>query len=179
METVKEKEKKSFEVLKKTFGYTNHMAAPRLVKIAISSGTGSGMKRDRKRNELVMDRLMKITGQKPSIRVAKKSVAGFKSREGDQIGLSLTLRGSRMYAFIDKLINIAIPRTKDFRGIDPKVVDSMGNLTFGIREHVIFPETPDEELKDVFGLAITLVTTAKSKDEALAFFKELGVPFKK
>lgn len=161
------------------FKYKNAISAPHLTKISISVGTGSGMKKDREKNTLVADRLAKITGQKPSLRAAKKSVAGFKSREGDPVGLMVTLRGARMYHFIDKLINIALPRTKDFRGIDPKSIDSIGNMTLGIKEHTIFPECSDEDLRDVFGLAITIGTTAKNKDEALAYFIHIGIPFKK
>ena len=179
METVKEKEKKSFNTLKEKYGYKNVMAAPRLVKVVVSSGTGSGIKRDKDRNKLVMDRLAKITGQKPATRSAKKSIASFKIRLGDEIGVMVTLRGSRMYGFLDKLINVAIPRTKDFRGIDRKAVDNIGNMTFSIKEHTIFPETGDEELKDVFGMAITIVTTAKNKTEATDFFQLIGIPFKK
>jgi len=178
MITVKQKEQKAFDVMKSTFGYKNKMAAPRLVKIAISSATGTGVKRDKNRNDFVMDRLAKITGQKGSLRGAKKSVASFKIRLGDPIGVVMTLRGARMYSFLDKLFNIALPRTKDFRGIDPKIVDSIGNMTLPIKEHTIFPETADEELKDVFGLAITIVTTAKSKPEAIKFGELIGVPFK-
>lgn len=163
----------------KTLSYKNKLAAPRLVKVVIATGTGSGMKKDRTRNDLVADRIAKITGQKPSTRAAKQSVASFKIRTGDQVGVAVTLRDARMMHFLDKLIHIALPRTKDFRGIDPKVVDSIGNMTIGIKEHTIFPETSDEDLKDVFGMAITIVTTAKTKDAAIAFFKHLGIPFKK
>lgn len=179
METVKQKEKKSFIHLKTKHGYRNVMASPHLVKVVVSSGTGSGIKRNKDFNTLVMDRLSKITGQKPATRGAKKSVASFKIRLGDPIGVLVTLRGSRMYGFLDKLFNVAIPRTKDFRGIDKKSVDNIGNLTISIKEHTIFPETGDEELKDVFGLAITLVSSAKTKEEATDFFELIGVPFKR
>jgi large subunit ribosomal protein L5 len=178
MNITKEKELNTAKALK-DFGYKNAVSAPHLTKISISVGTGSGMKKDREKNNLVADRLAKITGQKSSLRAAKKSVAGFKSREGDPVGLMVTLRGARMYHFMDKLINIALPRTKDFRGIDPKSVDAIGNMTIGIKEHTIFPETSDEDLRDVFGLAVTIGTTAKNKEEALAFFTHLGIPFKK
>lgn len=161
------------------FSYTNKMAAPRLLKVVVSVGTGSGMKKDREKNTFVADRLARITGQKPSLRIAKKSVASFKIREGDPIGLSVTLRGATMYNFVDKLVHIALPRTKDFRGIDTKVVDAIGNMSLGIKEHTIFPETSDEDLRDVFGLSITLVTSARSKAEATAFFEHIGIPFKK
>lgn len=178
METVKQKEQKSFASMKGAFGYKNVMAAPKLVKIVVSASTGSAVKRDKNRNDFVMDRLAKITGQKGSLRGAKKSIASFKIRQGDPVGVTMTLRGARMYSFLDKLFNISLPRTKDFRGIDRKIVDDIGNMTLPIKEHTIFPETADEELKDVFGLAITIVTTAKTKPEALAFGELIGVPFK-
>lgn len=179
METVKQKEKKAFKELKAKYGYKNVMAAPHLVKVVVASGTGSGLKRNKDHNKLVLERLAKITGQKPATKSAKKSIASFKIRLGDPVGVMVTLRGARMYGFLDKLINVAIPRTKDFRGIDRKIVDNIGNLTMSIKEHTIFPETGDEELKDVFGLAVTIVTTAKTKPEATEFFELIGVPFKK
>ncbi len=178
METTKQKQENTFKALSQ-FGYKAKLAAPRLVKIVISSGTGSGMKKDREKNNTIMDRLTRITGQRPTVRAAKKSVASFKVREGDPIGVSVTLRGARMQHFMDKLVNIAIPRTKDFRGIERKTVDTIGNMTIGIKEHSIFPETSDEDLRDVFGFAITLVSSARNKAEAMAFFEHLGIPFKK
>lgn len=177
--TTKEKAEKSFDTLKGKFGYTNKLSAPRLVKVVVSVSTGTMMKKDKNKNDFVIDRLSKITGQRGSTRGAKKSVASFKIRQGDPIGVSVTLRGARMYGFLDKLLNIALPRTKDFRGIDAKVLDNIGNVTIPLREHTVFPETVDEELKDVFGMAVTIVTTAKSKEESRAFFDLLGVPFKK
>ncbi len=177
IKTIKEKNDAAFKSLSETKGYKNPMQAPRLVKVVVSSGVGSF--KDKKKIDLVADRLAKITGQKPVKKGAKISIAAFKVREGDPVGFQVTLRGKRMYDFLDKLINIALPRTKDFRGISAKAIDGMGNYTLGIREHAIFPETTDEELKDIFGMAITVVTTAKSKEEARAFFDHLGFPFKK
>ncbi len=179
MKSIKQKTADAYKAMKADFGYKNPMQAPHIVKVVVSSGTGSGQKKDKNRNDLVLDRISKITGQKPSLRSSKKSVASFKLRQGETIGVAVTLRGARMYAFLDKLFNISIPRTKDFRGIDSKIIDGMGNMTLPIKEHVIFPETGDEELKDIFGLAVTIVTTAKTKPEALSFFTHLGVPFKK
>ena len=179
METVKQKEKKIYSVMKEKYGYKNLMASPHLVKVVVASGTGTGIKKDKDRNKFVMERLAKITGQKPATRGAKKSIASFKIRQGDPIGVMVTLRGARMYGFLDKLINVAIPRTKDFRGIERKIVDNIGNLTMSIKEHTIFPETGDEDIKDIFGLAVTIVTTAKTKPEATEFFERLGIPFKK
>ena len=177
MELTKAKQNSAHEALKQ-FGYKNKLASPRLVKIVVSSGTGSAMKKDRNKNEAIAERIARITGQKPSLRSAKQSVASFKIREGDPIGLTVTLRGARMMNFLEKLIHIALPRTKDFRGLDKKAVDNIGNMTIGIKEHTIFPETADEDLRDVFGLAVTIVSTAKTKTEATAFFEHLGIPFK-
>ncbi|KND50003.1 MAG: ribosomal protein L5 [Parcubacteria bacterium C7867-008] len=172
----KEKQKNAYDTLKGTFGYTNPMAAPRLLKIVVSSGVGKA--RDKNRNKVVADRLARITGQKPSERAARQSIASFKLREGEVVGYQVTLRGDRMRDFLDKLVNIALPRTRDFRGLNASAIDAMGNLTIGIRENSIFPETSEEDLKDVFGLAITLVTTAKGKEEAEAFYRHLGIPLK-
>jgi large subunit ribosomal protein L5 len=173
----KEKQQNAFKALGESRGYTNRFQAPRIIKVVVSSGTGKA--KDKNRNKLVDDRLARITGQKPSARPSKTSIAQFKMREGDIVGYQVTLRGARMFEFFDKLIHIALPRTRDFRGIAETAVDQMGNLTIGIKENSIFPETSDEDLKDVFGLAVTVVTTAKTKEEALEFFRYLGVPFKK
>ena len=169
METVKQKEKKSYDVLKPKYGYKNIMAAPHLLKVVVSVGTGSGVKRDKNRNDFIMDRLSKITGQKPATRGAKKSISSFKIRTGDQIGVMVTLRGARMYGFLDKLINVAIPRTKDFRGLERKIVDNIGNLTMSVKEHTIFPETGDEELKDVFGDGYNFSYNSKNKERSYRF----------
>ena len=177
MKTIKEKQKEAFIHLKEKLGYKNTMQAPRLVKAVVSTGVGSF--KDKKKIEIVQDRLAKITGQKPAIRGAKKSIATYKTRIGDTVGEQVTLRGPRMYAFLDKLLNIALPRTKDFRGISAKAIDEIGNITIGIKEHTIFPEASDEDLRDVFGLGITVVTTAKNAKEAKAYFDYLGFPFKK
>jgi large subunit ribosomal protein L5 len=175
----KERAAGSFAALKDKHNLTNKLAAPKFVKVVVSVASGGLMKKDRHKNDLIMDRLAKITGQKPSLRKAKQSNASFKIRQGDPIGVAVTLRGARMYDFLDKVLNIALPRTKDFRGIDAKTLDDIGNMTFGIKEHTIFPEIKDEELKDVFGMAVTLVTTAKNKTVAKDFFDLIEVPFKK
>jgi large subunit ribosomal protein L5 len=177
MKTIQDKQKEAFGALKEKFGYKNPMQAPRLVKVVISAGVGSF--KDKKKIDIVKDRLAKISGQKVAQKGAKKSIASFKVREGDPVGCVVTLRGGRMLGFLDKLVNVAIPRTKDFRGLSPKAVDEMGNFTIGIKEHTIFPETNDEELKDVFGMAVTINTTAHDKETARAFFEHLGFPFKK
>lgn len=170
----KDTEKKAFEAMKVDFGYKNKLQAPRLVKVVIS--TGVGKIKDKNKIEVIKDRLARLSGQKAAARGAKKSIATFKVRQGDIVGFQVTVRGSRMYDFLDKLIHISLPRTRDFRGISTKGIDSLGNMTIGIKEHTIFPETSDEDLKDVFGLAITVVTTAKGKKEAEAFFRHLSFP---
>ncbi|MDP2788970.1 MAG: 50S ribosomal protein L5 [bacterium] len=177
--TVKEKEKEIFEKMKVAYHYKNAMAAPRMKKVVVSVGTGTAIKKDKNKNEMISDRLAKITGQKGALRGAKQSISSFKIRQGDPIGVVVTLRSKRMYAFLEKLINVALPRTKDFRGVNRRAVDDIGNITIGIKEHTIFPETADEDIKDVFGLAITLVSSAKTKKEGMSFFEFLGVPFKK
>jgi large subunit ribosomal protein L5 len=177
--TIREKEVGAFEVMKDAFHYKNAMAVPKLVKVVLNVGTGTYMKKDKNKNEAIAGRLAKITGQKVSFRGAKQSVASFKVRQGDPIGAMVTLRGKRMYAFLEKFFNVALPRTKDFRGINRTGVDNIGNLSIGIKEHTIFPETADEDIRDVFGLSVTLVSTAKNKKEGTAFFEIIGVPFKK
>lgn len=177
--TVKEKESMAFDIMKDAFGYTNKMSAPHLVKVVLNVGTGTYMKKDKNKNTDIAARLAKITGQKPALKGAKKSIATFKIRQGDPVGVSVTLRGARMYGFLEKLFNVALPRTKDFRGVNKSGVDSIGNFTIGIKEHTIFPETADEDVRDLFGLAVTIVSTAKNKKEATTFFELLGVPFKK
>lgn len=177
--TVKEKEALVFEKMKSAFHYKNVMAAPKMKKVVLNVGTGTAIKKDKNKNDSIALRLAKIAGQKPSTRGAKQSVASFKTRKGDPIGIVVTLRGNRMFAFLEKLINVALPRTKDFRGISTFSVDNIGNMTIGIKEHTIFPETADEDIKDVFGMSITLVSSAKNKKEGAVFFELLGIPFKK
>lgn len=177
MISVKTKEKKAFESLKDTLGIVNRMETPKCLKVVVSTGTGSVT--DKNKIELIQDRLQKITGQHVVGRGAKKSIASFKLRQGQIIGYQVTLRGERMYDFLDRLINVALPRTRDFRGVSKKSVDPMGNLSIGIKEHTIFPETADEEIKDVFGLSVTLVTSAKTKKDAEAYLMYIGIPFKK
>jgi len=177
METFKEKVKASKALIRGELGISNDFAVPRLLKVVVSSGTGS-LKDDRKRT-LVFDRISRITGQHAAVRGAKKSIASFKVRQGDPVGVIVTLRGVKMYAFLDKLITIALPRMRDFRGLDPKCVNTSGDMTIGIKEHTIFPETADEDLKDVFGLAITIVSTAQTKHEALTLYRAIGLPFRR
>ncbi len=177
MESLREKTKKSFPELKDKLKLKNVMQAPRIEKVVINAGVGSFS--DKKKIDLAEDRLKKITGQRPVRKGAKQSVAAFKVREGDPVGISVTLRGEKMWSFLDKLLNIALPRTKDFRGIPRNSADNMGNYTLGLREHTVFPETTDEELKDVFGFSITIVTNLNSKDKVLTFLESVGFPFSK
>lgn len=175
--TMKEKFAGTFEALKGTFNYSNVNQAPKIEKVIVS--TGVGKIDDKNKLALIQDRLAQITGQKCSPRPARLSIATFKLREGDIVGYQVTLRGANMRSFLDKLIHIALPQTRDFRGLNATAIDEMGNITLGIKEHTIFPETVDEELKDVFGLAITIVTTAKTKKEAEALLRHIGLPLKK
>lgn len=171
-------QKSTYKDLKETFGWENSMQAPRVEKVVVSVGVGKMIK-EKGKLELVADRLAKITGQKAAHRGAKKAIATFKTRIGDKIGYQVTLRGKRAEDFLNRLVHVALPRTKDFRGISAASIDDMGNYTLGIKENTVFPETSDEELKDVFGMAVTIVTSAKSKKEAIGYLTHLGFPFKK
>ena len=167
----------TFDAVKGELGYTNVMQSPKIEKVVVS--TGVGKIQDKQKIALIVDRLSRITGQKAIARGAKQSIASFKLRQGDIIGYQVTLRGARMHDFLYKFIHLALPQTRDFRGIAPTAIDDMGNMTVGVREHTIFPETGDEEIKDVFGLAVTIVTTAKTKKEAEVFFRHIGFPLQK
>lgn len=161
--------------LTEKFGYKNVMAVPRVEKVVVNAGFG---KRNKEGNieEKVVESLTVITGQRPVLTKARLSIAGFKLREGQAIGAKATLRSGRMYDFIDRLISVALPRSRDFRGLDPKSVDPRGNLSIGIRENNIFPEVDYESLKDVFGLEVTIQTTAKTIEEGEELFRSLGFP---
>jgi len=173
----KKKLQESFSTIAPDLGITNKMASPTIYKVVVSSGIGSIT--DQNKLKIIPDALAKITGQQPAPRQAKKSIAAFKSRQGDIIGYQITLRGEQMISFMDKLINIALPRTKDFRGIPRSVVDDGGNMTIGIKEHTIFPETSDEDIRNIFGFGITVVTNLDNQADAMKFFEYLGVPFVK
>jgi large subunit ribosomal protein L5 len=177
-ELIQDKQKKAFTALKGEFGWENVMQTPKVEKVVVSVGTGKMLK-DKHKIELVANRLEKITGQKAAPRGAKKSIATYKTRVGDRVGYQVTLRGKRAEDFLNRLLHIALPRTKDFKGISASSIDAMGNYTLGLKEHSVFAETADEELKDVFGLAVTVVTTAKDKKTARAYLEHLGFPFKK
>lgn len=177
MKSVREQNNTSYDALKGDFKLKNKMQAPKLVKVVVSTGVGS--QKDKKKLEMIADRIEKITGQKAATRGAKQSISNFKTRQGDTVGYQVTLRGQRMYDFLDRLLNVALPRTRDFRGIPVKSVDEMGNYNLGIREHSIFPETADEDVKDIFGLAVTVVTNSSDKALTKSFLDHLGFPFKK
>ncbi len=159
------------------FGYKNILEAPRLEKVVVNMGIGEG-KDNPKLLEAAAKELSLITGQKPVITRAKKSVASFKLREGMSIGCKVTLRGEKMYDFVNKLINVALPRVRDFRGISPKSFDGRGNYSFGLKEQIIFPEINYDEVEKIQGMDIIIVTTAKTDEEARELLKKLGMPFK-
>ena len=175
------KEKYTKEIvpsLKEKFSYKSVMQVPKLEKIVINIGAGDAS-HNSKAMEACMNDLEVITGQKPVVTKAHKSIAGFKIREGQKVGCKVTLRGEQMYNFLDKLIAVAIPRVRDFRGLSRKAFDGRGNYTIGIKEQLIFPEIEFDNVVKVRGMDIVLVTTAKTNDEALALLEELGVPFRK
>ena len=170
--------KEIIPAMQNKFGIKNVMAVPKLSKVVINVGVGKMVKDDKFLDKAVRD-LGLLSGQKPIFRKAKKSISGFKIREGMNIGLVVTLRGKRMYDFVGRLVNIALPRSKDFRGIDIKNFDSRGNLNLGIKEHSIFPEIHYESLKDIFSLQVTVTTTANVREQGIELLKLLGFPLKK
>jgi large subunit ribosomal protein L5 len=158
------------------FGYSSSMQAPKLVKITLNMGVGEA-KQDAKMLEAAKSQLADIAGQQPSVRRARKSVAAFKLREGMPVGLSVTLRGERAYEFLDRLTAIAIPRIRDFRGLNPRSFDGRGNYSMGVREQIIFPEIDYDNIDQVRGLDVTITTTAQTDAEAFALLDALGMPF--
>ncbi|MBQ9394349.1 MAG: 50S ribosomal protein L5 [Proteobacteria bacterium] len=164
--------------LKKDFGYKNPMEIPRLEKVVLNVGLGDAVS-NAKLIEVVCNEIASISGQKPVVTKAKKSIASFKLRQGMPIGVMVTLRRDRMFEFLDRLMNVALPRVRDFRGVSPKAFDGKGNYALGIKEHIIFPEIAIDKIEKVYGLNICVVTSAKTDDEARALLKYLGMPFKK
>ncbi|GEM87407.1 50S ribosomal protein L5 [Meiothermus granaticius] len=164
--------------LMKRFGYTNPMAAPRLVKIVVNQGLGEA-KEDSRILEKAGKELAVITGQQPAVTKAKKSISNFKLRQGMPIGLRVTLRGDRMWIFAEKLIHIALPRIRDFRGVNPGSFDGRGNYNLGLREQAIFPEITFDMVDAVRGMDVAVVTTARNDEEAKALLELLGFPFRK
>jgi large subunit ribosomal protein L5 len=162
--------------LVRKFGYTSTMQAPRLVKVTLNMGVGEA-KQDSKMLEAAQEQLATIAGQKPNVRRARKSVAAFKLREGMPVGLTVTLRGERAYEFLDRLTSVAIPRIRDFRGLNPRSFDGRGNYSMGVREQVIFPEIDYDSVDQVRGLDVTMTTSATTDAEAFALLDALGMPF--
>jgi large subunit ribosomal protein L5 len=163
--------------MKKKFGYKSIMAVPHIKKVVVNVGMGKIVKENEKIDEIINSIAM-ITGQKPVKTKARKAISGFKVREGMEIGVKVTLRGARMWQFIDRLIHATLPRTRDFQGISMKAVDKGGNINIGIREHMIFPEISPEKVKHTFGMQVTITTSAKSQEEGLELFRLLGFPIK-
>jgi len=161
----------------KEFGIKNPMAVPRVEKIVLNMGMGEAIANN-KILDTATDELRAVTGQKPVITKAKKSIASFKLRQGMPIGVMVTLRGDRMYEFLDRLVSIALPRVRDFRGVSPKEVDGRGNYTIGVREQLIFPEIDFNKVDKLRGMNISIVTTAKTDEQARALLKGLGMPFR-
>ena len=164
--------------LTKEFNYTSVMAVPRVTKVVINMGVGEAIQ-DAKILDQAVEELATIAGQKPSITRARKSIANFKLRAGMPIGCRVTLRGRRMYEFLDRLMNLALPRVRDFRGVSPRAFDGRGNYTLGIRDQLIFPEINYAKVQKVKGMNICVATTAKTDEEARALLGQLGMPFRK
>lgn len=158
------------------FGYKNIMSVPKITKAVVNIGIGR--LRDPKEQEEIKKYLALITGQKPSPRPAKKAIAAFKTRRGLTVGYQVTLHGRRMWDFLSRLVNTALPRTRDFQGIDPKSFDQRGSLTIGIKEHIVFPEMIGEDYRFLFGLEVTVVTTTKKKEEGIELLRLMGFPIK-
>lgn len=163
--------------LKEQFGYTNIHQVPRVTKITVNRGLGEASQ-NAKALESSLSELAIITGQKPVVTRAKKAIAGFKIREGMPVGVMVTLRSKRMYSFLDRLISLALPRIRDFRGISPRSFDGRGNYTLGIREQLIFPEIDYDSIDQIRGMDISIITTAKTDEEGRALLKEMGMPFR-
>jgi len=163
--------------LMKQFNYKNPLQVPRIEKIVINMGLGEATQNPKVIDAAVED-LRAISGQQPVVTRAKKSIAGFRLRQGMPIGVKVTLRGERMYHFLDKLMNLALPRVRDFRGVSPRSFDGRGNYTLGLREQLIFPEIDYDKIDKVRGLEVVVVTTAKTDEEARALLTELGMPFR-
>lgn len=159
------------------FKYSNPHQVPKLVKITVNRGLGEAAQ-NAKALEASLNEVAIITGQKPVVTRAKKAIAGFKIRQGMPVGIMVTLRGDRMYAFLDRLINLSLPRIRDFRGISPKSFDGRGNYTLGVREQLIFPEVSYDSIDQIRGMDISFITTAKTDEEGRALLKEMGMPFR-
>ncbi len=175
---LKEKyEKEVRQALVQEFGYENPMQAPRLEKIVVNMGLGEAINNG-KILDASVEQLAAMTGQKPVVTRARKSIANFKLRQGQSIGAMVTLRGERAYEFFDRLVSIALPRVRDFKGVSPKAFDGKGNYTLGIKEQIIFPEINYDKVEKIKGMNITVVTTARNDEEGRALLRHLGMPFR-
>jgi large subunit ribosomal protein L5 len=163
--------------LVKEFGYTNPMQAPRLEKIVVNMGLGEAISNG-KIIDASVEQLAAITGQRPVVTKSRKSIANFKLRQGQSVGAMVTLRGERAYEFFDRLVSIALPRVRDFKGVSPKAFDGKGNYTLGVREQIIFPEINYDKVEKIKGMNITVVTTARNDEEGRALLRLLGMPFR-
>jgi len=170
-------EKEAIPGLKSRFGYKNVMEIPRVVKVVINMGVGEATE-DAKVMDAAVNDLTQISGQKPVVTKAKRSIAAFKVRAGVPVGCKVTLRGKRMYEFLDKLLNIALPRIRDFRGVSPQAFDGRGNYSLGLKEQLIFPEINYDKIDKIRGMDVVIVTSAKTDEEALELLKLLGMPFR-
>ncbi|EKD33089.1 MAG: 50S ribosomal protein L5 [uncultured bacterium] len=178
MTLIKEKYMKSVvKELQKQFGYSNIMAVPKITKVTLNVGVGAHTK-DAQMLEMIEKTLTVISGQRPVKTLARKSIASFKVREGTVVGMMVTIRGKRMWDFIDKLVNVSFARVRDFRGIDESAIDKNGNFSYGFKENVAFPEVTPEEIPSVHGLQVNITTTAKTHEEGVVMFKLLGFPLK-
>ncbi len=175
--TLKEKYKKEVApAIMKEGGHKNIMAVPKLEKVVLNAGLSKALK-DPKYFDIIENTLSRITGQKPIKTKAKKSISNFKIRKDLVVGMKVTLRGKRMYDFVEKLINVTLARIRDFRGLSPRAVDSNGNLNIGFKEHIAFPEIRPDEIEKIHGLEVSVVTTSKNREQGLKFLKLLGFPF--
>jgi large subunit ribosomal protein L5 len=170
-------DKKIVPALMERFGYKNRMAVPKLKLVSVNVGMSTNLLKDPKIPETVETTLTRITGQKPVKTLAKKSIASFKVRQGQNIGMKVTLRGARMWHFLEKLIHVTLPRVRDFRGISPKLVDKQGNLSMGFKEYIAFPEIRPDEIEKLHGVQVTVSSTAKNREEGLELFRLMGFPF--
>ena len=168
--------KEAMPALKEKFGLKNPMAVPKIVKTVVNVGVGKTLKDPKYLDSIIAD-LKSVTGQQPVKTSARKSIAGFKIREGQVVGVSVTLRGQRMFDFLEKLINVALPRVRDFRGISAKGFDGSGNYNLGLKEQLVFPEISEESIEHVFGLEISVVTSAGTDEKGKELLKSLGFPF--
>lgn len=179
MTSIKEQYQKTIvPALKKELGYSNIWQLPRILKVVINVGLGAAATKDQKYVDAAVSTLRKITGQHPVPTLSKQSISNFKIRQGQVVGLKVTLRGEKMYSFLEKFVHVTLPRIRDFRGLEQKSVDHGGNLTIGMKENIAFPEIAADEVERIHGVEVTVVTTAKDRKEGLALYRQLGIAFR-